>query len=863
MESLPDPIRDKWSALGGAQGPLGQAVTREFPTSDGIGRYENFQYGSIYWTQATGAHALLGAIRDRWVALGAESSSLGYPVTDTPAPVAMPVIGWHGWNQWNDFQCGSICYTPGHTVLVPPIINPITGGIVSGGSTYVAPPATCVVDGPIGVKYAVAGWETGSLGFPVTQPAPTHDGIGRFAQFDTGFIYYKSSTGAHTIMGPVYAKWASQNCEQGALGYPMTDITAAPDQVGQYTNFENGTIYAGTGMQTHILTGPVRDRWEALGWANSPVGQPLSDVMPTADNLGQCASFETSTGLWGAIYYRPCTGTCVLTGPVLEKWVSLGAETGLLGYPMGDQQLSADKVWSSCDFQNGTIKWSQTFHHRLSFTRDQMVGLFNRIGASGSVSVKDFNTLQTWLADRVGVEMPDYVRVLANKVVNGDPANATYQFLDNAGNVQTVALGNLHPGSSSGQLTELVNKWFLGMDEPTALVSYQPVGPGVPLKDGSFHYYDVVQGKTLGDCWLEASLAELAVAGQDYLKDMFIYNGLNFVNGNPVLVYAVRFFVNGVPDYVTVDTELPGGGHYYGDITHANVGSTWSGNGQTLLSTPDGTFSSAYWAALAEKAYAQENHSGGIGSSNPGVNSYAALVGGWASWALPALTGLACSKIGGVNGNDVITAFKSGKLIVLSTDDPDTPVLRGYHEYALVNYDPGYQVNDPFGMASGIPNAQPVVAGMYPSTLPFELYNPWGIKLTTLGFTKSYSQYDLFTVNAPFLAKYFAREFFTLAGMADMREAQEAGHASPLLQGLLPKPSLSQEQLRTRTEEARAAPGAVIKIDHLDAVFSNEHSPMQVSMDRLTRSAPGEGQNEREAGELLCTTDRLLREFLD
>ena len=57
-------------------------MTDETVTPDGVGRYNHFQNGSIYWTAITGAHEVHGAIRDRWAALGWERSMLGYPVSD-------------------------------------------------------------------------------------------------------------------------------------------------------------------------------------------------------------------------------------------------------------------------------------------------------------------------------------------------------------------------------------------------------------------------------------------------------------------------------------------------------------------------------------------------------------------------------------------------------------------------------------------------------------------------------------------------------------------------------------------------------------------------------------------------------------
>jgi uncharacterized protein with LGFP repeats len=76
-------IRDRWAALGWETGRLGYPTTDETVTPDGAGRFNHFSRdGSIYWTPGTGAHAVYGAIRDRWRTLGWENSWLGYPVSD-------------------------------------------------------------------------------------------------------------------------------------------------------------------------------------------------------------------------------------------------------------------------------------------------------------------------------------------------------------------------------------------------------------------------------------------------------------------------------------------------------------------------------------------------------------------------------------------------------------------------------------------------------------------------------------------------------------------------------------------------------------------------------------------------------------
>jgi uncharacterized protein with LGFP repeats len=61
---------------------LGSPLTDELTTPDGVGRFNHFQNGSIYWTPATGAHEVHGLIRAKWESLGWETGALGYPVRD-------------------------------------------------------------------------------------------------------------------------------------------------------------------------------------------------------------------------------------------------------------------------------------------------------------------------------------------------------------------------------------------------------------------------------------------------------------------------------------------------------------------------------------------------------------------------------------------------------------------------------------------------------------------------------------------------------------------------------------------------------------------------------------------------------------
>ncbi len=73
-------ILRRWGRMGYENGPLGYPVAgARCGLRDG-GCLQLFQGGSIYWSPATGAQGVDGAIRDRWGQLGWENGYLGYPV---------------------------------------------------------------------------------------------------------------------------------------------------------------------------------------------------------------------------------------------------------------------------------------------------------------------------------------------------------------------------------------------------------------------------------------------------------------------------------------------------------------------------------------------------------------------------------------------------------------------------------------------------------------------------------------------------------------------------------------------------------------------------------------------------------------
>jgi hypothetical protein len=300
--------------------------------------------------------------------------------------------------------------------------------------------------------------------------------------------------------------------------------------------------------------------------------------------------------------------------------------------------------------------------------RNEMISILRNAEDGSVIDSTELTNLRNLLTSNTRpFSIPDSVQKLTNKVVNSDLANQSYQ-----GN----ALGNLSANSSAAQMENLINKWFLGLDRPSTSYTYQ-YASGSLFQNG-VSYQDIAQGG-VGDCYYLASLGATAFRSPSTIQNMFADNGDN--------TYTVRFYKNGVADYVTVDRYLP---TYAGGLPYAK--------------TPN----SELWVALAEKAYAQVNQSGWI--QQDGTNSYSGIEGGLGYYSIPHVTGRNTAYIynpsGIVDTNSIKTAFNAGQMITVGSKPSGVASnVVASHEYTLVGYNS--------------------------STQKFSLYNPWGVNSTS------------------------------------------------------------------------------------------------------------------------------------
>ena len=335
--------------------------------------------------------------------------------------------------------------------------------------------------------------------------------------------------------------------------------------------------------------------------------------------------------------------------------------------------------------------------------------------AAGGMTASKFSSLQA-LASELntsdGIAVSSYVQQITDDVVFGNSANATW----NGGSSIATTLGNLTASSTQTQALELIGTWFLGTNLPStsvAAIGESNLNPTykastLPLygASGAPSYTDVNQGYD-GDCYFLSSLGEVALQDPTQIENMITNNG----NGT----YGVQFFVNGAPDYVTVNEQLPvmGGGY------------RWA-NGSTL-EFANGTTDN--WVALYEKAYAQLNaqtaapHGAALHSASDsyqgvdsGNGSALTLITGQSETPTSLFAGESSTSLASILANTA-AAFGAGDEVLMSTSGTSNGNLVASHMY--------------------------MVTGINASTDALTIHNPWGSSYSgplAVTFTESIQQ---------------------------------------------------------------------------------------------------------------------------
>jgi uncharacterized protein with LGFP repeats len=245
----PAPVAINGATAASAQVVAGSAVQLNAPLTSAYWRFQSWSDGgaaahsfTMPDADRTLSASYITAIAMRYAALGGSASYLGNP-TSTEYDVAG--------GRARNFNGGRLYWS--------------------------ASTAVRSVSGAILAKY-LAGGGPATLGFP------TSDGVnvtgGRAGYFTGARIYWSSATGAHTLRGPILSKYLAAGGPSG-YGLPSTDVVKVSG--GSYAHFTGGrSIFWSTPTAAHLVYGPIRTRYAALGYQRSCLGFPTTDRFATS-----------------------------------------------------------------------------------------------------------------------------------------------------------------------------------------------------------------------------------------------------------------------------------------------------------------------------------------------------------------------------------------------------------------------------------------------------------------------------------------------------------------------------------------------------------------------------------------------------
>ncbi len=214
-------------------------------------------------------------------------------------------------------------------------------------ATHNAPCLTNDCSGDVEKLWSSLGGATGILGRRIAEEQPTPP-RGFRTLYANGAIYRENRT-VREVHGSLWSAYRARGAHGGALGYPLTSTFTTTDGRSKMNKFEHGGIVANPGKGTFVLTGPVYERWLAVG-ATRLFGAPITDSKVARDGATTFAKFTNSA----SIFHRPDGGTWEMHGKIHERWFA-HQPARALGYPITDVTRSADGRSHHVKFDNGIM----------------------------------------------------------------------------------------------------------------------------------------------------------------------------------------------------------------------------------------------------------------------------------------------------------------------------------------------------------------------------------------------------------------------------------------------------------------------------------------------------------------------------
>ncbi len=335
-----DAITAAWEKAGGDTSNLGAAEGDVYPVGEGFA--QDFAGGKIFFTPATGARTMYGAVLDKYESLGGPAGSdLGFPTSDEVPGLAGPDSRV---SIFSAVDKPVIFWTPEHGAFV--------------------------VRGAINAAWDKLGSSGGVLGVPVGDES--YAGEAATQAFSGGQVSWNRVTKVFTTVPPQLAEqltglqipvdptadidmaWRAAGGASGPLGakqggqYPIGDR-------GQAQNFAGGKVFFSPATGANAVESQILEKYESLGGPlGSDLGFPIADEADGGIPDSRISSFSAADQ--PVIFWTRQHGAFVIRGAMKAAWDRLGGATGKLGAPLGDQTVDRDVVAQT--FIGGTISWN-------------------------------------------------------------------------------------------------------------------------------------------------------------------------------------------------------------------------------------------------------------------------------------------------------------------------------------------------------------------------------------------------------------------------------------------------------------------------------------------------------------------------
>jgi uncharacterized protein with LGFP repeats len=127
---------------------------------------------------------------------------------------------------------------------------------------------------------------------------------------------------------------------------------------GRAQRYVNGRMSWKPDIGPRYTAGPIAVRYTALGAEAGVLGYPIAD--PTSFQTARASRFQR-----GRISYHPGLGAFETLGPIAVRYNVAGNEPGRLGFPTGPPVVPSDGTGRASPFQRGRISWHPDLGARL------------------------------------------------------------------------------------------------------------------------------------------------------------------------------------------------------------------------------------------------------------------------------------------------------------------------------------------------------------------------------------------------------------------------------------------------------------------------------------------------------------------